>query len=290
MEKLKNLLRHLFIPHEQNNYRAKSLHTDFLTFYLVIAFMLSLTFKYTGLENILGFATDITIEKLHQLTNNERQKSNLGNLVFNEKLSVAAQLKANDMFAKNYWAHYSPVGSTPWDFITGSGYRYEYAGENLAKNFLFSDGVVSAWMNSPTHRENILKKEYTEVGFAVVNGTLNGEQTTLVVQLFGKPADASVFSPPIAKSVTAEEKGINQLTFKKPNVLARNTDQSKSSLFNSYNINLVFFAFLLIALFFDFYYASKLRIIRFGGKNIAHFIFVLFMLLGLIISSRGKII
>src|SRR3972149_9762200 len=91
------------------------------------------------------------------------------------------------MFQENYWSHYSPDGKTPWDVILGAGYKYEYAGENLAKNFLFSNGFVDAVMNSTTHRDNLLKKEYTEVGYAIVNGTLNGEQTTLVVQEFGKP-------------------------------------------------------------------------------------------------------
>ena len=47
---------------------------------------------------------------------------------------------------------------------------------------------MTAWMNSPTHRDNVLRKDFTEVGFAVVDGTLGGEQTTLVVQMFGKPS------------------------------------------------------------------------------------------------------
>ena len=188
MGKVLNFLHHLFVPHEANNFKARSLHTDFLGFYLVFAMILSFTFKQVGLNNILGFATDITVEKLYQLTNTERSNNGLTTLTLNDKLSQAAALKAQNMFNENYWAHYSPNGKTPWDFINTAGYSYEYAGENLAKNFLFSDGVVSAWMASTTHRENLLKKEYTEVGYAVVNGVLNGEQTTLVVQMFGKPS------------------------------------------------------------------------------------------------------
>ena len=197
------------------------------------------------------------------------------------------------MLAKNYWAHFAPDGKTPWDFILNSGYQYEYAGENLAKNFLFSDGVVSAWMNSQTHRDNILKSNYTEVGYAIVNGTLNGEQTTLVVQLFGKPL-ASTLKPeivinkevevpqPIKPAKTEEQKQL---------VLAKNTQNNslKYSGF-TFNISVIFFSFLLLALFLDFYFAAKFHIIRVGGKNPAHFIFIFFILIGLLIASRGAII
>ena len=108
MQKLKNFFHHLFIPNEENNYRAKTLHTDFLMVYLVMAFMLSVVFKKVGLTNILGFATDITVEKLYQLTNDERAKAGLTRLSYNDKLASAAYNKAQDMFSKNYWAHFAP--------------------------------------------------------------------------------------------------------------------------------------------------------------------------------------
>src|SRR4030065_255642 len=121
-------------------------------------------------KNILGYATDINMPALYQLVNEQRQNNNLPPLTYNEKLAQAAYGKAQDMFTKNYWAHYAPDGATPWNFILASGYQYEYAGENLAKNFLFSQNVLDAWMASPSHRENILRKDYNEVGFAIVNG------------------------------------------------------------------------------------------------------------------------
>ena len=291
MERVKNFFRHLFIPTEHNNYRAKSLHTDFLVVYLVIAFVMSIVFKKIGYTNVLGFATDISVDKLYQLTNQEREKTGLPALTYNDKLSTAASLKAQDMFAKNYWAHFAPDGKTPWDFILNSGYQYEYAGENLAKNFLFSDDVVSAWMNSQIHRDNILKREYSEVGYAVVNGMFNGEQTTLVVQMFGKP----IISP-IAKQPTNQQLAINlnqEVKAKEiPNLVFAQNNQ-KSTLnwpVFTYNINVAFFGFLLLALTLDFYFAAKFHIIRIGGKNPAHFIFILFILIGLLIASRGAII
>jgi uncharacterized protein YkwD len=73
---------------------------------------------------------------------------------------------------------FSPDGTEPWDFILGEKYDYIYAGENLAKNFSTFDDVVEAWYNSPSHKENLLNKNYTEMGFAIVNGELNGYETT----------------------------------------------------------------------------------------------------------------
>ncbi|MEK7597863.1 MAG: CAP domain-containing protein [Patescibacteria group bacterium] len=276
MEKIKTFIHHLFIPHEENNFRAKSLHTDFLTVYLVIAFLMMLVFKQGNIRDVLGFATDISVEKLYQLTNEQRQKNSLPSLALNSTLSLAAQKKAENMFQENYWSHYSPDGKTPWDFILGAGYKYEYAGENLAKNFLFSNGVVDAWMNSTAgHRENILKREYTEVGYAIVNGILNGEQTTLVVQEFGKPMTIQA-----SESIPQAEQIITQKTFQ-PKI---------SPLKFSFNLNVIFMAFLLLALALDLYYASKFNVIRIAGKNTAHLLFIIFILIGLFMSTIGVII
>lgn len=299
MKNIINFLHHLFIPHEENNFRAKALHTDFLTYYLLIALFLTFAFKYTALSNVLGFATDITIDKLYSLTNSQREKNGLSDLSYNDQLSQAAQKKAQDMFANNYWAHYGPKGETPWDFILASGYQYEYAGENLAKNFLFSQAVVDAWMASPTHRENILRSNYTQVGFAVVNGVLNGEQTTLVVQMFGRPAGATLAKttnptvklpqPTIAPTVQPIQPQVE--TGAKEVILAKEANKPALRLFDfSFNLNAVFLGFLLLALALDFYFASKLNVIRIGGKNLAHFIFISFIFLGLFLFTRGAIL
>ena len=300
MKKVHDIIKHLFVPQEKNNYRAKAIHLDFLTYYLVIALVLTFTFKAIGpnFHNILGFATDITVEKLLKLTNIERGNYGLSSLIYNEELSQAAQKKAEDMFEKNYWSHYTPDGSTPWDFILSSGYQYEYAGENLAKNFLFSNGVVDAWMNSLTHKENIVRKEYSDVGFAIVNGVLNGEQTTLVVQMFGRPsqdilaketpsntsiANAKTESEIIPKESPSEELG--------PAVLAKVTKKPKINLFNiTFDLNFVFLALLFVVLSIDIYFASRVKIVRLGGKNFAHLIFIGFIFISLFIFAKGIIL
>ncbi len=293
MEKIKNFFHHLFVPNENNNYRAKSLHPDFLGLYLIFALVISFFFKQVS-TNVLGYATDISVNKLFELTNQQREKNGLKDLKYNSELAQAAYAKAQDMFAENYWAHYSPTGKTPWDFILASGYKYEYAGENLAKNFLFSSGVVDAWMNSPSHRENILNDHYTDVGFSVVNGILNGEQTTLVVQMFGSPlapAVADVTTPP--DNIQPQPVKVKTPVESGGAVLAKSANNNKSFLnfpAISFNMNIVFMAFLLIALSLDFYFASKFEVFRVNGKNIAHFIFILFILIGLITIAKGAIL
>lgn len=295
MKRVFDFVHHLFIPKEDNNYRAKALHADFLTYYLLIALFLTFVFKQTNLQNVLGFATDISVNKLYQLTNQQRESNGLSDLSYNEKLANAAAQKAQDMFNQNYWAHYGPNGTTPWDLILKSDYQYEFAGENLAKNFLFSQGVMDAWMNSPTHKENILRKDYSEVGFAVVNGTLNGEQTTLVVQMLGKPLGSLAQKSSIIHETqpiqTAEKVLKQQVVEVSPAVLAKKTNIFPFSFNNlSLDINIIFLGFLMLALVLDFYFASKLNIVRIGGKNIAHFIFLGFIFVGLLLLTRGAII
>ncbi|OGK13263.1 hypothetical protein A3A93_04540 [Candidatus Roizmanbacteria bacterium RIFCSPLOWO2_01_FULL_38_12] len=287
MKHIIDTLHHFFVPRHSNNFNAKLLHHDFLTIYLILAILFGAGIKHIRQNsNILGYATDVTIEKLYELTNSERSKNHLNTLNYNEELAQAAREKAADMFAKDYWAHYGPTGETPWQFILGSGYQYEYAGENLAKNFVFSDGVVNAWLESTTHRENLLRKEYTDVGFAVVNGVLNGEETTLVVQIFAKPLyakDTVAQAPQSAEPETVVKIPATQ-------VLAYDDSPTNNSFFATYlNINVVFFAVLMIALILDFYFAMKLNLIRVRGKNLIHFMFITFVAIGTLIIIRGSI-
>lgn len=194
---MRDFLVHFFLPHHTNNHRARALHHDvmFLYVFAFLAFQVLLKFVAVKAPDILGFATNIYVDQLLSMTNAKRQAAGLTPLTLNSQLSQAAALKAQDMFANNYWAHNSPAGKTPWDFIRMVGYSYSMAGENLAKNFSDSNGVVEAWMASPSHKDNIMKSSYRDIGFAIVNGTLNGEETTLVVQMFGSSGAAPVVRP-----------------------------------------------------------------------------------------------
>ena len=129
--------------------------------------------------------------------NSARAANGIPAIQINDQLSDAASAKAADMIANDYWAHVSPSGVTPWDFISSSGYQYVGAGENLAYGFSSMSDVVSGWMNSPAHRQTLLRASYVEVGFAVVtsqNFQGQGPQT-IVVGEFGTPADAPAPAP-----------------------------------------------------------------------------------------------
>lgn len=132
-----------------------------------------------------GYAADINVNDLSSLSNQERANAGLAPLSLNSQLNSAALAKANDMFADNYWAHVAPDGVTPWSFMISAGYKYTSAGENLAKEYNTSSGVVSGWMGSPSHKVNVLSSSYVDVGYAVVNGNLLGSDTTLVVAMYG---------------------------------------------------------------------------------------------------------
>ena len=125
---------------------------------------------------------------LVNLVNRDRATQNISELKVNPLLEKAAQAKADDMAKNGYFSHNTPDGKTPWDFIRASGYKYVFAGENLAVNFVDSDEVHKAWMNSPTHRMNIVSPKYTEIGIATSTGTYKGKAAIFVVQMFGTPA------------------------------------------------------------------------------------------------------
>jgi len=287
-------IHHLFVPRHTNNFKAKLLHHDFLTIYLACALMITAGVSHlqSTQGSILGYATDISPQKLIELTNRERESQGLGTLKKNDKLAVAAQKKAENMFEKDYWSHYGPAGETPWQFILSSGYQYEYAGENLAKNFLFSDGVVSAWMDSPTHRDNMLRKEYTDVGFAVANGVLNGEETTLVVQMFGTPLYPTTEAKNNNDAQPQEAAAPNSAPAKVPQTAVLSEGNTAQTSFYPIflNVNLIFFSVLILALLLDFYFAAKLNLIHIKGKNLIHILFVSSITIGTFLVIKGSIL
>lgn len=141
---------------------------------------------------------------LVSLANEGREGGQLAPLAVNSLLIAAAQAKADDMAAKGYFSHTSPDGSEPWDWIAAAGYDYAHAGENLAVNFSDSENVMRAWMESPTHRANVMSSRYTEIGIATAVGEYKGKQAIFVVQMFGTPRPAALMSAPAAPAVSIE--------------------------------------------------------------------------------------
>jgi uncharacterized protein YkwD len=125
---------------------------------------------------------------LVNLTNQNRAAANVAELTVNPLLEKAAQMKADDMAAKGYFAHNTPEGKTPWYWFDQAGYKYTYAGENLAVNFEESADVETAWMNSRGHFLNIMNPKYTEIGMATSTGLYKGRTAIFVVQMFGSPS------------------------------------------------------------------------------------------------------
>lgn len=126
-----------------------------------------------------------------KLTNEERAESDLPPLTASALLTRAAQMKADDMAAKSYYAHVSPDGSIPPYWLNAVGYKYQIMAENLVIDRTNSEDVVSAWMGSHDHRVNILNPAFTEIGIGVAHGTYEGDRTIYVVQMLAKPLRAA---------------------------------------------------------------------------------------------------
>ncbi|OGD92464.1 hypothetical protein A2697_02925 [Candidatus Curtissbacteria bacterium RIFCSPHIGHO2_01_FULL_41_44] len=195
------------ITYDGIHHRAHGLTLAALFLYLQILVVLTVGLYVIklGAPGVLGTAS-FGAEQIIEMTNARRSANGLPPLSFNGNLAAAAAAKAQDMFANDYWAHISPAGKTPWSFISSAGYRYVFAGENLARDYSDPGAVVNAWMNSSSHRANVLDKNFKEIGVAVASGRLGGREGTLVVQMFGtgiSPSIAEVSSP--HSKVTAED-------------------------------------------------------------------------------------
>lgn len=139
------------------------------------------------------------------LHNIQRLNNSLDPLVVNSLLVNSATAKAQTMLESDCWAHFCPNGKSPWDFFEDAGYVYVFAGENLAEGFSDNEAVMTAWMNSTTHRENVLKKEFKEVGIGIATGDFQGNpNNTIIVVHFGNRLDSFTNLP----SSTAENTDI----------------------------------------------------------------------------------
>lgn len=197
-------LHHSVIPHlhqdgQEHPAHALSLPALFGYFQVFVITIVGFYIIAQKAPQILGTIT-FSAEQIIALTNAKRAENGVGQVTNNQLLANAAAAKAANMLSENYWAHNSPSGKTPWSFIAAAGYKYIYAGENLARDFGDAQSVVNAWMNSPSHKSNLLDKNFKEIGVAVANGNLTGQEGILVVQMFGSglsqiPVPLAVASP-----------------------------------------------------------------------------------------------
>jgi len=202
-------LRNHFVPHEDNAYTPHVLHHRALFGYSVLLVMLKVLLLVVSVAfpAALVFSSAITASNIVALTNANRDASGLPELRENSQLSAAAIAKAEDMMLNEYFAHTSPSGKTPWDFIRGAGYAYTLAGENLAVHYQTAEDVTAGWLASPSHRANIMNERFSEIGVGVVMGEYQGFESIMVVQMFGEPvvaAEEPVQTPPTEEIVVPE--------------------------------------------------------------------------------------
>jgi hypothetical protein len=313
----KDKLNNLFLANKKNRYRPQLLHPEalmVLSFVVIAVFALfnAIRFFPTLADKILGFATNIDVNQVLADTNQERARLGLEPLQINEKLSQAAIAKAQHMFSEQYWSHSSPDGVQPWSFIKNAGYVYKYAGENLARDFDSTGEMMVAWMNSPTHKENIINPNFTQIGLAVVNGTLNGFNTTLVVQMFAAPGAAEIGQTPRGESLTlpapannvigevpeedleidvveSELAGAEEL-----GIVEGDKSVSGRILFSPIYLTKTFFllvvALIVLTLVYDAFISHNRRYERIVGQNFAHIMLFLTVAFLLILFRGGTII
>jgi uncharacterized protein YkwD len=156
--------------------------TTVLVIFIFISFNIGIIFQ-------LAAAFSVNAGALISLTNQARAKAGLSKLTQNDKLTQAATLKSQDMINKDYFAHTSPAGLNSWYWFREVNYSYRVAGENLAIDFTDSQSLFTAWMNSPTHKANIMDPNFSDIGIAAVSGEFQGHQSIAVTQMFGKPLE-----------------------------------------------------------------------------------------------------
>ena len=289
-------IKHWFLPHKETHKKARLISWEGIVVYILLCILLQVSFQIIGFmkPGVLGTSTNITLSQIIELTNKERVKAGLEPLREDMNLDVAAKQKALNMFSENYWAHFAPSGKTPWDFIIASGYRFSFAGENLAKNFYSPEEVVSAWMVSPTHRENLLNPKYKDIGISIEDGVLNGQKTTLVVQMFG--TTTTLVGAPSVK-LAEKEIQVSQEDLNKPSVFAAaqtNPYLNIKPVFDPFLVNkylgLMLIAFVFSLLLLDLVILKKRGVIRLGSYHLSHMVFLTFSAIIIFLSIPGSIL
>ncbi len=189
---MKKTFKKYFISHKDNNYHAHLLHTKRAVFYSLVflltkgilaAFVLFLPVGVFVLPDVLAEEQ----KQILLLTNQLRADKKVSTLAIADKLNLSAQNKAEDMAAKNYFAH-SSGGKSLADWLREAEYNYEVAGENLAVGFSSAEDIVAAWQKSPTHYRNLIDTDFTDIGIGLAGGVYKDQPTVFITQHFAAPA------------------------------------------------------------------------------------------------------
>lgn len=193
------LLHDFFIPHGGNDHRPHALRPPSLVVFTLAALAIK---AVTSGALFLAYPTParlakIVAQEIVAFANRARRAVGLPTLAVDPTLEASASAKGQDMLARGYFAHDSPDGRKPWSWIDRSRYDFIYAGENLAIDFLAADTIHAAFMQSPSHRANILNGRYRDIGVAVVSGEMAGRPTELLVEFFGTRRVAALREPAV---------------------------------------------------------------------------------------------
>ncbi|MFA5932932.1 MAG: CAP domain-containing protein [Microgenomates group bacterium] len=303
---------HYFLPHPETHKKAKLLSWHFLLIYILIFILIRVGIDIVSVykPGVLGISAELSVDKIISDTNIERQKAGLQPVTYNAALSEAARAKAQNMFAENYWAHFAPSGKDPWGFMKAAGYKFSYAGENLARNFTNSDDVVAAWMASPTHRENLLSPRYQDIGIAIEEGVLQGQTTTLVVQMFGHPYGVVAAEPQQNvvqnKPVTETPKTVQVTPAPEVNIPQPQVPSAKEVLPATQNApvanflidpsiiikaaGMSFFVLISALLLLDFIVLKRRGVFRISSAHVAHLSFLALAGASTLLSKVGEIL
>jgi hypothetical protein len=276
--------------------------------FLIIFQIILQTLPYSGV-NILGYAANIPPSEVVNISNQKRTDSGLTPLVYNEALSQAARTKGEHMLDNDYWSHIAPDGTEPWGFFVDAGYKYRYAGENLARDFSNPQSAVDAWMASPSHKENLLSEKYKEIGIAVVEGDLGGVDTTIIVQLFGTQLSDASASVPIAQAKTevsiiptntpipTGSPGTSPTLAPTVFVTAEASQTQEgirgvlvSPFDTTRGVSLIVIVLLLAVMIIDGVVISRKRLTRVSGRTFAHLAFLGMILTIVFIARAGEIL
>lgn len=169
----------------------------FANLFILLAIKAAIAPLWLGVASITQEPPTYSRNDIIFYTNQYRENSGLKPLIESTVLDIAAAQKLQDMLQKQYFAHFSPDGISPWHWFEVNMYSYTHAGENLAIGFSYPQAAVTAWANSPSHRRNLVNENYREIGVAVEQGKINDISGVIVVQFFGAPVKSA---PQVADS------------------------------------------------------------------------------------------
>ena len=109
-----------------------------------------------------------------KLINKTRAEHGLSQLTVVQSLTDIARTRCSDMVSKGYFSHYAPDGTTFFNIMRNSGISWNNAGENLGNakpaGYGSPSAFLKAWMNSASHRDNMLRGHYRLIGIGVLDG------------------------------------------------------------------------------------------------------------------------